>query len=329
MASTLDRFQAGLQVLADEHVVAAVRRSCPSFRSCTWKVGGCGSPGCRALPGVEEFRRVLEKRFEKARTQRILRRHVEVAADDAARRAGERAGTALRRLSRAGLRCTSTMEFPQPLDLRGAMAARVVLEVRAGDAQRAERRVHRSPRPRARHARRAGSRPGQRMPQHASDRQARSDQVAECSPFRPRGRDIYGSGVEKRIAGKLAAEHGDLVLAAAAGQVGEAGADLLQAHDVGIGSAALRERCARDRRPVEPAAPLHVPAEQPHAAILTGRQRLALHVGQELEQHEKLGLGHRLGAVEPAQERARRRANMSRRRASLPMRRAPVRSART
>src|SRR5438270_10886510 len=164
-----------------------------------------------------------------------------------------------------GFQVGFAVELAQPLELRGAVAARVVLEMRGYDTQRSERRLDDRFERGARHARHRGRRPGQRVAQHAADAKARGDQVAEALARTVGARHVHCRGVEHLVAGKRRAQRIDLVFALTTGQADEADADLLQAEDVRIGEAA---RLARDARrvydAVEPTAPLHVPSEQPH-----------------------------------------------------------------
>jgi non-ribosomal peptide synthetase component F len=69
----------------------------------------------------------------------------------------------------------------QALDLRRAVRARVVLEVRGDDAQRTEGSLDDRLDRAARHGRHVGGRPRQRVAQHATDLKARQDQVAEAA----------------------------------------------------------------------------------------------------------------------------------------------------
>ena len=108
-------------------------------------------------------------------------------------------------------------------------------------------------------------RPGQLVAQHAPDRQARQDQVAEAAASRScPGRSTAGSE-ERLVAGQLALQHLDLVLARASGHFREVARDFLQADDVRIGET----RCFGGDAPrvdasVDAATPLHVPAQQAH-----------------------------------------------------------------
>jgi hypothetical protein len=73
------------------------------------------------------------------------------------------------------------------------------------------------------------------MAHHAPHGQPRGDEVAEAVAAAG-ARNVDRGDEEDRVAGELALERRDLVFAGRAREIGEAGADLLQADDVGIGS---------------------------------------------------------------------------------------------
>src|SRR5205823_1623239 len=127
-----DRAQARRQILRDEDEVAAVGRLVLLALVYAERMR-VRLAGMNSLPGVDEFRRAIDERLEKARAQRILRWHVEVAADERAVRVRQRLVGAIA-LAPGRFPVSLAVQFAQPLDLRGAMAARVVLEVRGGHA---------------------------------------------------------------------------------------------------------------------------------------------------------------------------------------------------
>src|SRR4051812_39514074 len=102
------------------------------------------------------------------------------------------------------------------------------------------------------------------MAHDAPDRQARSEHVAK-SVASAGAWDIHGRHEEHRVTGKLTLQRADLVLAAAAGEIREPDAHLLQAQHVRIGETASLARDARGvDDAVDAAAPLDVPGDQPH-----------------------------------------------------------------
>src|SRR5256714_2913548 len=180
------------QILGDEDVVATVRRL--SFVALVHAEGGrMRRAGIERLPGVDEHRRAVDERLEEARAQRILGRQIEVAADQCARRAGDAAiGSFV--LAARRFRISFAVQLAQALDLRGAVPARVVLEMGGDDAQRTPRRLDRDFERRARHGRRITRRPWERVAQHATDGQSRGDEVAEALAAALRARQIDGAG---------------------------------------------------------------------------------------------------------------------------------------
>src|SRR2546423_7720487 len=186
------------QILGNEDVVAAVRRL--SFVALVHAEGvRMRRAGIERLPGVDEHRRAVDERLEEARAQRILGRQIEVAADERARRAPE-APVRSFLLAAGGFGVSFAVQLAQALDLRCAVPARVVLEMRGDDAQRTPRRVdHRFER-RARHGRRIAPRPWQRVAQYPADRQSRSDEVAEPLAAAVRTRLVDGGGEEHLVA---------------------------------------------------------------------------------------------------------------------------------
>src|SRR5256885_16266396 len=132
-----DRAQARRQVLGDEDEIAAVGRLV-FLALVDAERGRVRLAGMNSLPGVHEFRRAVDERLEKARAQRVLRWHVEVAADERAVGVRQRLVGAIA-LAPGYFPVSLAVQFSQPPDLRGAMAARVVLEGRGGTAERAKR----------------------------------------------------------------------------------------------------------------------------------------------------------------------------------------------
>ena len=101
---------------------------------------------------------------------------------------------------RGGMGAGFDVQVAQRQRLRHALRFRVVLEVRAHHAHRAEHRtLQRHDRAHARHAAHARvGRPGQRMVLHLRDRQSRGDQVAEAHAP-PLGIELVDRGAEEEL----------------------------------------------------------------------------------------------------------------------------------
>src|SRR3954471_11229551 len=199
-----DGAQPRRQILADEHVIATVGRlSFPALMH-TKRVG-MRHAGIETGPDIDELWRAVDEPFGEARAQRILGRQVEVTADEGARRSGH-APVRTFLLASSILAVTFAVQLAQALDLRGAMAARVVLQMRGDDAQRPERRFDYEVERHARHAWDVGRRPRQRVSQHAADGQARGDDVAEALAHAVGAREVDGGRKEHLVVRKLAAQ---------------------------------------------------------------------------------------------------------------------------
>src|SRR5205814_9910818 len=90
VAAGRERAQPRREMLGDEDVIAAIRRL--AFLALVHTEGGrARHAAVERLPGVHELGRAANESLQESRAQRILRRQVEVAADDRRLRMRERA----------------------------------------------------------------------------------------------------------------------------------------------------------------------------------------------------------------------------------------------
>ena len=103
------------------------------------------------------------------------------------------------------------------------------------------------------------------MTPRPTERQARQDQVAEALSRAPGAGNVDAPADDGLVSRKRACEGVGLIFAAASREVGKSRCDLLQARDVGIGDALeLGGDARRIDDAVDAAAPLHIPAHDPH-----------------------------------------------------------------
>src|SRR4029077_17700737 len=173
-------------------------------------------------------------------------------------------------------------DLAQALDLRRAVSAGVVLEVRGDDPHGTEWRVDHGFDGGARHAWPLARRPGQRMAQHAADLEARQDQVAKATALSILRRQVDAVYEAAFVFRQRLHQHVRLVFAVAAGKAGELAGDFLQADHVGFEATQLGGNARRVDDAIDATAPLHVPADEAHdraaklkrvSALVRGRAR--------------------------------------------------------
>jgi hypothetical protein len=181
-------------------------------------------------------------------------------------------GTGRRRRAAGGRRAPAVrlaVEVAQRDDLRIALVARPVLEVRRHDAHRAERRLDDRLDRDARHRRHGRiGRPRKRVAPHLPDRQPRRDRVAEAAPPTVGARMVGADAIDDRVARQQARERRELVgiVVALEQRRGKVVRQLLDAEDVEIRERArLRDHARGIDAAVEAAEPLHVPGDEVHA----------------------------------------------------------------